>query len=268
MVYANIKLDRTGLGNKLFPWARGVAFCVKSGAVMLAPQWRNYWSIGTVFRRDRNSRFYFNDFTNNSYVSGMRKVLANRCLPHISEYAIKDIPALVAGPSCVVDFAKMKDLFDPFLDCQKIVHEHLHGLVNPKIREDIDYIPENTFIGVHIRRGDFRIVGNMIEDGWYIRAIKKALTTYGRNFPIWIFSDAPLDELGFLRKEFPLSKIMPSAPAVKDIFLLSKAAVIIGTGNSTFSMWATYLGQKPSIWKSGSQHPKLYVGRDQSIFID
>ena len=57
-------------------------------------------------------------------------------------------------------------------------------------------------------------------------------------------------------------RVMTGSPLV-DLILLSKAKILIGSKNSTFSQWASYLGRMPVIWPKGSlKINRLYLEKD------
>ena len=113
------------------------------------------------------------------------------------------------------------------------------------------------------------------DDGlyWYITAIEVALKVVengGRTVcPIRVFTDGYPDEVAFITKAFPDRNVivMEKAPAIQDVLTMSRAQILVCTADSTFSMWAVFLGQMPSVWRKGSNMPKIYVDTNRNILV-
>jgi hypothetical protein len=257
-LYANPIVGRTGLGNMLFPWARAEVFCKNHDARMLAPQWVNVCRVGPWLRRERDKRYYLSSFSNSGYVHGLYRQYVLHLIGHVGEAEFSKRQQICKeGRSLVVDFKGMDGFFSPFLDAQAYVKERLYAITSPAIVSQVEQFSDEPFIGVHIRRGDFKYGGIAIDDAWYVRAIEvaaKSLNTRPRALPIRIFSDAAPETLQFLADGFSNVTFMPKAPALLDMLLLSRCRALVGTSRSTFSMWAAFLGQMPSFW-----HPSQMV---------
>ncbi len=75
--------------------------------------------------------------------------------------------------------------------------------------------------------------------------------------PVCIFSDGSSDDLGPLLA-LPLTQRLTFGSSIADLLALSYANVLITSGGSSFSQWASYLGRMPVIWRTGTNYPKLY----------
>ncbi len=252
-------LMRQGIGNLLFPWARAVMYSKKMGVPIIAPSWARVTRIGPWLRRERYKRFYGGDFTNNGYIKGLRKWW----LLHFKQKNI----SIEQG---------MKDFFLPFIAYQAEIKKALCSIVNPEIIkrcEEIKNQDGENYVAVHVRRGDFKQAGRTTEDEWFVKALSAALELNAAKSrsAIRIFSDGYPEELSFLLKRFPSENIivMPKAPAIQDILVMSKAKVLVCSPRSTFSMWGVFLGQMPSIWKEGAglMPPEIYIDRSQMILV-
>lgn len=254
MKYAFPDLPRRGLCNMLFTWAQAVSYCHHHNAEMIAPVWARIFRIGPWLRWERYKRYYGGAFTNEGYVSGIRRWW----LLHFRR-------------DCVKIFSGMEGFFNQFLADQQVVKEELYRIVVPHILKAVQSIvDEGPFIAVHIRRGDFANAGLVVPNDWYINAIGKAIEVVADcRMDIRVFTDGYPDEVAFVSKAFPSSKVivMDKAPAIQDVLAMSRAKILVGTAESTFSMWAVFLGQMPSIWSSGRNVPNMYVQYDRSIFV-
>jgi hypothetical protein len=226
---------------------------------IIAPTWTRITRIGPWLRGERYKRYYGGDFTNNGYVKGFRKWW----LLHFHK---EDI---------VIEQG-MEDFFLPFLKDQAIVRRALYSIINSEIVRCIDEIADaevNGYIGVHVRRGDFAKAGCKTDDEWFLKAVSAAIELDDAKgcSSIRIFSDGYPEELDFLRQEFKSKNIiiMPKAPAIQDILMLSRSKVLVCSPRSTFSMWGVFLGQMPSVWKKGSglEPPTLYVYGPKEVYV-
>lgn len=241
------KVSRTGLCNMLFPWARAVVYCHEHGVRMISPQWTHFARIGPWLRGERDKRYYVNQFTNNGYVSNWLGLRPKVCPTKI--------------------FSGMDGFFEPFIDSQELIRQELWRIVNPRLATAAKAIGKERFIGCHVRRGDFVVNGQWTGDEWYIAAIKKARKLVG-NLPVKIFSDSDGEKLKGITDAVNDSVVMPPGAAIQDLLSLSLSLALVCTSCSTFSMWAVFLGQMPSIWtESRPLPPKIYTGERETMRI-
>ena len=258
MKYVYPFLPRCGLGNLLFPWARSVVYRRSTGAQMIAPVWTRVSRIGPWIRGERYKRFYGGEFTNDGYISGLKRWW-------LLHFAKADIH-VERG---------MSGFFEPFLEELVEVRRELLSIVNPSIVRRVQGMKreKGNYVAVHVRRGDFTQAGCKTEDDWFVRGVAAALDledAKGRS-AILVFSDGYPDELNFLSEAFKAENVvvMPKAPAIQDILMLSEASVLVCSPQSTFSMWGAFLGQIPSVWKksAGLEPPRLYLNEAKEIYI-
>ena len=249
--YVYAKLDRTGLCNKLFPWARAVVYAYENGLSIIAPKWTDLMRIGPWLRRERDKRYYFNEFTNNGYVGRLSGLRTN------------PIALRLMGTKV---FSGMDGFFDSFVEKQDLIKNELRRIANLRLLENADALRQSEFIAVHVRRGDFVANGQWIPDDWYVRAVEYARRVFG-GLPVRIFSDGNPRNLAPLINQIGDAQLMPPAPALQDLFSLSYSKALVCTANSTFSMWGVFLGQMPSIWPKDFAPPRMYVDKDMTIQI-
>ena len=267
-LYANPIVGRTGLANMLFAWARAEVFCRDHGALLLAPQWVNVLRVGPWLRRERDKRYYLANFSNAGMIQGLRRFAVLKAFRHLDEAEYSRDAQTGEKGVRVVDFRGMERFFEPFLTAQPYVKERLFAIASAPILEQLEQLPEEPFIGVHIRRGDFTTGGIATPDDWYVRAVAQALRAVGgdrRSLPIRVFSDADPESLRFLSEAFPRVVLTPKAPALLDLLQLSRCAALVGTSRSSFSMWAAFLGQMTSYWHPVEMPPALAVTPEASV---
>lgn len=252
----------------LFPWARAEVFCKTHDARMLSPQWVNVCRLGPLLRRERDKRYYLANFSNAGYVRGVHRQFVLHTGTHVGESDVSDGAMTNNEGRFVVDFTGMEGFFSPFLKEHAYVKERLNAIASPAILKQMEHFSAGPFVGVHIRRGDFQLGGISVDDAWYVRAIDQAVQFVGgarEAIPIRVFSDAEPETLKFLLDDFPQAMFMPKAPALLDMLLLSRCQALVGTSRSTFSMWAVFLGQMPSFWRSCDLQPPLYVSPQATV---
>lgn len=234
----------------LNPWARAFLWARDHDMKMIAPNWVKLCRIGPLLRGERDKRYYRGMITNDGYVDGWKKW-------YLLSFRRKDIEIIEGQGHDICDFP---------MEHESLKTE-LMRISSPQILSSLDSLP-SAYIGVHIRRGDFKVIGRCLPTDYYINAIRLMAAQENR-LPILIFSDARKEELEFLRtvgKEFKRMTFMPPAPALHDVLALSRAKALVCTNGSSFSEWAAFLGQMPTIWsKNGIVVNPIKVSRDIAL---
>lgn len=239
-----VRLGGAGLGNILFPWATAIVYAKTHNLTRLQTTWKNL-KIGTFLRKERDKRMYFDLFTGKDGVGGLKKFL------------------LLNFTNKVKYFSSMDALFEPFKHDHNFVKTELLKIINPYHIEKAEEFNPNS-VALHIRMGDFEEPENeqLLRDGawnyrlplkWYIAIIDKIRLK--SNLPIYIFSDATDKELEEILA-FDNCKRAYFGSAISDMIALSRCKILISSA-STFSMWASFLGQMPTIWFPGQMRQKL-----------
>ena len=239
-----VRLGGAGLGNILFPWATAIVYAKTHNLTRLQTTWKNL-KIGTFLRKERDKRMYFDLFTGKDGVGGLKKFL------------------LLNFTNKVKYFSSMDALFEPFKHDHNFVKTELLKIINPYHIEKAEEFNPNS-VALHIRMGDFDEPENeqLLRDGawnyrlplkWYIAIIDKIRLK--SNLPIYIFSDATDKELEEILA-FDNCKRAYFGSAISDMIALSRCKILVSSA-STFSMWASFLGQMPTIWFPGQMRQKL-----------
>jgi len=246
-----VRLGGAGLGNILFPWATAIVYAKAHNLTRLQTTWKNL-KIGTFLRKERDKRMYFDLFTGKDGVGGLKKFL------------------LLNFTNKVKYFSSMDALFEPFKHDHNFVKTELLKIINPYHIEKAEEFNPNS-VALHIRMGDFEEPENeqLLRNGawnyrlplkWYIAMINKIRLK--SNLPIYIFSDATDKELEEILA-FDNCKRAYFGSAISDMIALSRCKILVSSA-STFSMWASFLGQMPTIWFPGQMRQKLIS--NHSIF--
>ena len=270
------KTERTGLGNMLFCWARAEVFARAHDLPILAPQWAKFNRLGPWARREKDKRYYINLFSNTGYVTGCSRwwiLLTKRRLPESGFLQNNQFASAKGGGTVVFEFTGMEDFFAPFLSSQVYIRERLYAIVHPKITASVEASVSTPFMGVHIRRGDFKRNGHAIPLEWYARAIDFAKSNIKidgvdvKELPVRVFTDDVPGAMEFFKAQITNLEVMPNTSALQDLLSLSKASLVIGTSRSTFSMWAVFLGQMPSVWHPSDIPPRMLVKENEVPYI-
>lgn len=126
-------------------------------------------------------------------------------------------------------------LFDPDVNKEDLNKKYL-------VRSDADQV----IFGVHIRRGDYKEHLNGIyyfEDDVYIKKIQEFVDSLNRGYKIIIFTNDQDLNLEAYKQQFT-NVVLSNNPVKEDHYLMSQCDYIMGP-ESTFSMWASYMGDKP-----------------------
>jgi len=150
----------------------------------------------------------------------------------------------------VIVFSGMEGGMHPFVRYQAYLKKRLRDITNVKYL--CAACGSEPFVGVHIRRGDFCASTLKTSNEWFVRATHRALEhddAKGIKL-IRVFSDGYPSELKFMQSAFNDKRveIMPKNAPIHDLHYLSNATVLVASPHSTFSMWAVFLGQMPSVW--------------------
>lgn len=132
-------------------------------------------------------------------------------------------------------------------------------------------------VGVHVRRGDFATAANSGEFktrgglrtplSWFVHTLGLIRNIAGRTVAGCVFSDGTFEELADL---LTLDKtyLIRTGSAIGDLLALSRSKILVATGGSTFSAWASFFGQMPTLtypgqslaWYNLTNRKGRYVG--------
>lgn len=248
-VIANI--PRTGLGNKLFVWAKAYIFAKKNHKKLIVWGWVHVSKNNLMFWR-KNSRIYAGYFNNKFNLWYLIKYWIRLILFRKS---ICDENQLENCNNCkIVEFNKIphwSDFFKGIRENYELVTEGFFNMLKPDILSEYKNL-KNPVLAVHIRMGDFRklkpgedfkkVGGVRTPMEYFINCIHEIRKKTHQNLPVTIFSDGNNDEL----KEILMLPNVEKSENTKDILDLlqmSKAEVIICSAGSTFSFWASFFSR-------------------------
>lgn len=271
-IYAYPRLSKTdlwvtriggdGLGNLLFNWARCLSVARAQGWRMVWPTWKSYKPKNKRVN-PYDHRLYADLFEPTSdYTHGLGKPLALMSRRWVSEQQAREgrLPA-----RAVVQFRGMAGKFEPFLHDRDLVRDALLAITR---REHLaGYLQADPLpVSIHVRLGDFKRVQDStivqtrdnvaLPIDWYIKALQAVRGHIGEAVGAQVFSDGTASELAPLLA-LPGVERVEYGSAIADMLALSRSRLLIASG-STFSMWASFLHQAPTLWHPGKMLQTLH----------
>jgi hypothetical protein len=276
------KLPKSGLGNMLLVWARAVLFAEINKLPIVSPNWGKI-HIGPYLRGERDKRYYGNLFVNQDCLSifqylmtkfGKQELYSNPAISKI-ELTTSDTRAKQTSVFVFDRIPHWSDYFVDLKEFQPLIKQKLLAIVRKPVLETIVNNPAPE-ISIHARMSDFRKVqpgedftrlGNARTPmDWYISVINAIRKIAGYDIPVTIFSDGSDRELGELLQLDRVSR-SSAASALSDMLTLSKSKLLIASSGSTFSGWASYLGECTTVWHPAHFHAGVFSSKaGQTVF--
>lgn len=243
--YCFVRFPRAGLGNRLIPWARAEVFADLHQVDFVRPQWVQF-KVGPLLRGEPDLRLYAGQFCQRSGTLPTWK----RFWPVVQQV---DNPRFDMEP-IVRDVAYLFDdyslFFSDLVGHNDLIVNRLRQVTRSKVLARAEDLV-GASLAVHIRLGDFRsIPGAASSIEWYAQTVHELLEAFPQLSPALVFSDASDVEIASVLSH-PLVKRVTTGTALGDLWALSRARVLVASGNSSFSAWASYLSQMPTLYEPG-----------------
>jgi hypothetical protein len=258
MMYCRAVLPRAGLGNRLLPWARCRLFSLLHNAPMLSPRWAQF-KVGQLLRGEHDTRFYHNLFRRRQGdITGISKTWLRVCSAETDE---PETLAIVGNGTqdVVVRFEGLRDYFLQLTGWDEQLHQELRAITREHWLRTVNSITDIP-IAIHVRRGDFaependqelRTKGNLRTPLlWFIRCLDLIRDAAGACVRAVVVSDDNEDALEGLLVRRDV-RFVRTGSAISDLLVLAKAKILVASGGSSFSAWASFLGQMPTISHPG-----------------
>lgn len=274
MIYCEARLLRAGLANRLFPWARARIWSRTHNVPMLFPQWVQV-PIGTLIRREKDLRTYTNLFQPAAGdVTGLAAAYVRVTAQKVPEPDTVDGLAAEGRRSRLVVFEGMRGQFAEINSWSTLLKAELEDMTRPMWRQRAQAIPV-PFIALHVRRGDFQrtvaaadlvTTNNAITPiGWFVATLRAVRAALGETLPAIVTSDGSDAELSELLGESHVTRA-DTGSAIGDMLLLSRSKVLLASGSS-FSAWASFLGQMPTLSHPGQGLTRLFGLKSSGAFL-
>ena len=269
----------TGLGNRLFPWARCIIFSHKHQTPMLMPYWFHIRKGALIkggidYSTALKKILIYNNFENyGQYINGLRRLFilttfrkVNELNQNYSESSNREL-YLFSGDSAFFNG----------------LHEY-HTLIKTSLEQDLHHslrkFIANTVVSpivMNIRRGkDFKdavVESDFMNKGairtplvWFIETLKQIRSMMNADIPALIISEGDRNDFKDLLT-LPNVILSKSPSAITDLILLSKAKIILGSGGSSFTAWGSFLSKASTITIPGQSLQWFNVSNNQDEHI-
>lgn len=285
MIYCKATFERgSGIGTRLFPWARATHFSEKYGIKMLAPHWIQP-RIGPLLRGGIDLSSYhrqillmglFKHGPNN--ITGFKRFALEMKSNHLLEPNIDD---LVNGKynlptKGIINFSGDNGRFKYLNGQSSYFREKLIGITNRKWLKFIEN-KGNFAIGINVRMGNDFVTpknGDIIKNheaiktpiDWFVNSLKVIRRNTEENLPAIVVTDGTEESVAPLINMKNVTLLRPGC-AISDLLILSNCKILLRSGGSSFSAWAAYLGQMPAISPPGQALGKFNLINDHGKYI-
>lgn len=236
-----MKFPKTGLGNMLLLWARAIVFArLNQFEFFTSPWWGFRW--GALVRREQKKRLYWHYFRETPLSKRIlvflnikfKRIVVEPKLEVLSENELNN-KSLYLFNRVMTDY----DLFGPLMAYNKIISDELYRALHPSKKKLLSTY-ETPVIGIHVRRGDFKMGSTLTPNLFFIEGIKTIRQICGQEFPVTVFTDASKGELADILS-LPGIKIAEEKADILDILLLAKSKILFLSAGSSFGYWGAFL---------------------------
>ncbi len=274
-----VRMSGSGLGNAFYNYFQAVVLADRCNAAVIVPPWFSV-KIGPILRRQSGKRFYLGMFRPyRGEIRGLYKLWI-----FLSRYRNRNMvevdgsrPVELAKGYLNIVTVNNKFTFEGLYPYRDAIRQRILGIVNDPVPPGHCW-GQGNFIAVHVRMGEFAQVADTklltggqsnvrIPLSWYVAVVSELRLRYPQ-MPVLIFSDGKEHELTPLLESG--ASLYRSGSDMTDLLAMSSASILVGS-NSTYSRWAAFLGDMPSVWikreiqeekPSGPHTPVLYVPVD------
>lgn len=253
----------------MLPWARCKLFSIRTGVPMLATQWTQL-RIGPILRGEPDWRSYHNLFrAAPEDIRGLRRAWALKTSAKVPE---SSADSAVQGGGLVC-FEDMANWFGSVAGHSVVIRRELDKIILPKWKNAANETAAEP-IGLHVRMGDFSAApkADRLNQGntrtplpWFVRSLERIRKEAGM-VPAFIVSDGKDHELKELL-DVPNVRLVRTGSALSDMLFLSRCKVLLASGGSSFSYWASFLGQIPALSIPGCDPTPFQVRLDNGAFV-
>lgn len=234
-----IRIGGMGLANCLLVYARALCLAKKLNAQMIFPTWEQF-NLGPYLRQESDKRHYFNIFKKEGIVSWKKYFLLNS-LHKISENELSRIEHL-KYQNLLIEVKGVQPYFKDLIADRDFIVENLLKLIHPFRLKEVHISSFSRKIGIHIRLGDYHPSAQKSLN-WYLEIIRQIDLHTNSGLEFLLFSDGKPKELTQLLNYSSRIECIHFGSSIADLVALSKCEFIIGS-NSTFSAWASFMGNK------------------------
>jgi hypothetical protein len=259
-----IRISGMGLANCLFIFARAIVIAHKTNAKLINPTWEQL-NFGTYLRREHDKRHYQGLFQVVG-VRGLKKYYLINTLPTINENTVKKLSALSTEKPLLIKVEGLQNYYQAFIEDRILVTNKILSSINTTLLQSLNEQCFSQTIGIHIRLGDYHASAKAALS-WYAILLQKIDKITLQRFKFLVFSDGSTDELApILCLNIDIERVY-FGTSIADLVALSACSLIVGS-NSTFSGWASFIGNKPLLIPPIKGYLNDFSGLDYHIIED
>jgi hypothetical protein len=237
-------------------------FSTLNAVPMLAPCWFRP-AIRQLFRGGIEISHYTHQFlladlfdSPKNAITGLRKLIWRGASVIEEPNDFRNRPAWPTARRELIVFQGAGCQFARLGQFQNLLVNSFREIVKPKWRRLADSFPDPV-IGINVRRGkdfhdakdprDFYLKGGLRTPlAWFRESLSFIRKVLGFSADAVVVSDGSEADLAELLS-MPNVRMLRPGCAVSDLLVLARTKVLIGSGGSSFSAWASFLGQMPTI---------------------
>ncbi len=269
MLYCQAVFPRgAGLGTRLFPWARCAIFAQANKIPMLAPQWVQP-RVGPLLRGGIDIGAYHRQILllglfrhPPGTIRRLGKLFVQLTGTRVEEPVRLDETHDFApsDQKVIVTFHGVGDKFERLNGHDQFLLESLQAITRHGWIEFVDGMG-SVPIGINVRLGNDFGTARSDEEyytkgplktpvEWFVACLEWLRGMLGYPARAVVVSDGTRAELGPLLDLENVEFIRPGC-AISDLLILAKSQLLLASGGSSFSAWASFLGQMPTISHPG-----------------
>ena len=234
--------------------------------------------IGPFLRRESDWRFYHNLFKRRPQEIGIMKQLWLQThagkIAEPSDFDMRQIK--YSTKDAIIVFKGRLGYFRKLNGWDEFLLQEIRSMTKIQWLKEAEKIPIVP-IGIHVRLGDFYqaktnkefYIGGSLKTPmhWFIKSLEYIRKIIGFPAKAYVVSDGREKELkGLLKLKNVI--LFKSRCAISGLLFLSRAKILIASRGSSFSAWASFLGQMPAIshpgqsfaWYNLINRKGLYLG--------
>lgn len=262
-----VQFPRTGLGNMMLIWARGVVLSKANNIPLICSLWYGI-RLGPILRNEPKKRFYWGYFKETPLITLCKTNLYSWFLKkeynfqYFDTIQLKKNDVLYIYNKVIID----NDLFAMIRDHHALIKEEIDRLLLPALKQKLNTY-RKPVISIHIRRGDFKYSLAITPISYFIKTIQLIRDIVGEQWPVTVFTDAKINEI---EEIFALPDVyMAEEKAdILDILLMSQSKVIVMSKSSTFSYWSAFLSDAIVVRSSTDWQNKIRTAKENEKYIE
>lgn len=273
--FCHARLSNSGLGNKLFVWARAFVFARLNHVPLVVTGWTKFQLAPILHGGDW--RLYLNYFRSVREIN----VFKQFSMQHSAQIVREPPVAKVDSPDrpTIYEFREGVHWSDYFRDLKphrEMIRKALFEMLTPARQCEYEKVAKPE-VCIQIRMGDFRSLkqGEDFEKAgntrtplaYFINRIQGIREIHGSQIPITIISDGNRTQLQELLT-LPAVELGARQTAIVDILRMARSKVLVPSASSTFGYWAGFLGDCAIIMHPDHIHKPIRPDSVNELFYE